>query len=99
MTDSFRERVLDATNHPPFVQPVEISYGSATLVAKFSPGERKEIVIGTDEKASQIVIRTRPYTPAPTISLKHKDPGPPGFLFMQSTIDNDGYFPPPPTLR
>ena len=73
MTDSFSELIIDATNHHPFVQPVEITYGSATLDTKFNPGERKEIVIGANKKASQIIIRTRVYSPASDYSPKAQD--------------------------
>ena len=62
--NTFSELILDATNHHPFVQPVEIIYGPATFVTKFNPGERKEIVIAAAEKASQLIMRTRAYTPA-----------------------------------
>ncbi|MGO9930689.1 MAG: class I SAM-dependent methyltransferase [Steroidobacteraceae bacterium] len=73
MTDTFSELVLDATNHHPWVQPVEVVYGSETLIAKFKPGERKQIVIGAHKKASQIIIRTRTYTPAADYSPKSLD--------------------------
>ena len=74
ITDSFSELVLDATNHHPFVQPVEITYGSATFATKFNPGERKQVVISADEKASQLIIRTRAYTPGTDYSSKANDP-------------------------
>jgi len=32
--NTFSELILDATNHHPFVQPVEIIYGPATFVTK-----------------------------------------------------------------
>jgi len=73
MTDSFGELVLDATNHHPFVQSVEIEYGSATLVTKFNPGERKEVSIAAAEKASKIIVRTRAHTPARDYSPKAQD--------------------------
>jgi SAM-dependent methyltransferase len=73
MTDSFSELIVDATNHHPFVQPVEITYGSAIFGTKFKPGERKKIVIGADKKASQIIMRTRAYTPASDYSPKAQD--------------------------
>jgi 2-polyprenyl-3-methyl-5-hydroxy-6-metoxy-1,4-benzoquinol methylase len=71
--DGFSELVLDATNHHPFTQPVEITYGSATVVTKFNPGERKQVVISANEKAPQIVIRTRAYIPAADPSRKASD--------------------------
>jgi hypothetical protein len=73
MTDSSSELAIDPTNHHPFMQPVEITYGSATLDTKFNPGERKKIVIGADKKASQIIIRTRVYCPASDYTPKAQD--------------------------
>jgi SAM-dependent methyltransferase len=73
MTDGFSEIVLDATNHHPLVQPVEITYGSVTLVTKFNPGERKQVVISASEKAPQIIMRTRAYIPAVDSSSKSND--------------------------
>ena len=73
MTDSFTKLVLEATNHHPFEQSVEISYGSTKLVAKFKPGERREVVIVTGVKASEIIIRTCAYTPATDYPAKATD--------------------------
>ena len=73
MTDTFSELVLEATNHHPFVQPVEVTYGSATFVTKFKPGERKEIVLAAREKAPQIIISTRAYSPAIDYSPRAHD--------------------------
>jgi hypothetical protein len=73
MTDSFSDLVLDATNHHPWTQSVEVTYGSATMVAKFKSGERKQIVVGAHEKAFQIIIRTRAYTPSIDYEPKAQD--------------------------
>jgi 2-polyprenyl-3-methyl-5-hydroxy-6-metoxy-1,4-benzoquinol methylase len=74
MTDGFSEIVLDATNHHPMAQPVEITYGSARFVTKFNPGERKQVVISANEKAPTIIIRTRAHIPAADSSAQANDP-------------------------
>jgi hypothetical protein len=85
MTDSFSNLVLDVTNHHPWTQSVEITYGSAAIVVKFNPGERKQIVIGAHEKASQITIRTRASL---TMCPRRTTQGRSGLLFTRSTIDS-----------
>jgi SAM-dependent methyltransferase len=72
-TDSFRELVVDATNHHPFAQSVEIAYGNATCVVRFKKGERKEIVINADTKTPQIVFRTPTHVPATGYKTKSED--------------------------
>jgi 2-polyprenyl-3-methyl-5-hydroxy-6-metoxy-1,4-benzoquinol methylase len=62
-TDSFRMLVVDVTNHHPFVQSVEVTYGTETYLTQFSPGERKEIAIKADRKAQQILFRARTHVP------------------------------------
>jgi SAM-dependent methyltransferase len=73
-TDSFRLLAIDATNHHPFTQLAEITYGSATCVVHFSPGEHKEIVVNANKKAPQIVIRTQAHVPASGDRPKSNDP-------------------------
>jgi 2-polyprenyl-3-methyl-5-hydroxy-6-metoxy-1,4-benzoquinol methylase len=63
-TASFNEFAIDATNHHPFGQSVEISYGAERCSVSFKAGERRETVIRTERKAREIVIRTRTYVPA-----------------------------------
>ena len=62
-TDSFHMLVADLTNHHPFVQSVEVTYGTETYLIQFSPGERKEIAIRADRKARQILFRAGAYVP------------------------------------
>jgi 2-polyprenyl-3-methyl-5-hydroxy-6-metoxy-1,4-benzoquinol methylase len=63
VTDSFHMLVADLTNHHPFVQSVEVTYGTETYLTQFSPGERKEIAIRAHRKARQILFRVRAYVP------------------------------------
>ncbi len=63
VTDSFHMLVADVTNHHPFVQSVEVTYGSDTYITEFCPGERKEIAVKADRKAPQILFRARTHVP------------------------------------
>jgi hypothetical protein len=71
--ESFTALVIDATNHHPVGQSIEITYGSQTLVVPFAPGERKEILVGAHRKAPEIVIRSPVYVPAKDHDPKSDD--------------------------
>jgi SAM-dependent methyltransferase len=73
-TDSFRLLAIDATNHHPFTQSVEITYGTTTYAAQFAAGEHKEIVISADKKAPQIIIRAQAHVPEACNGTKANDP-------------------------
>jgi SAM-dependent methyltransferase len=63
VTNSFHMLVVDVTNHHPFMQSVEVTYGTETYFTQFSPGERKEIEIKADRKAPQILFRACTHVP------------------------------------
>jgi 2-polyprenyl-3-methyl-5-hydroxy-6-metoxy-1,4-benzoquinol methylase len=73
-THSFDSLVVDATNHHPFAQSVELTYGTTKCLARFSPGERKEITIAADKKAPQILFRARAYVPMTEHGIESHDP-------------------------
>jgi SAM-dependent methyltransferase len=82
-TDSFQSLSVDATNHHPFVQSVELSYGTSKLSIQFAPGERKEITVAADEKALEIFFRARAYVPMTEHGTASLDPRPLG-IFVHS---------------
>jgi 2-polyprenyl-3-methyl-5-hydroxy-6-metoxy-1,4-benzoquinol methylase len=63
-TESFNHLVIEASNHHPLPQSVEILYGVSGHTVRFAPGERRTIGIGAVTKAARLSFRSRALVPA-----------------------------------
>ena len=55
---------IEASNHHPFGQTVEIRYGAVTQLVRFRRGEHKVIVLPADRRAGAIHFGTKTFVPA-----------------------------------
>jgi len=63
-TESFKELVIEASNHHTRPQLVEIVYGETKREIRFMQGERRQIVIDAVKKAPRLIFRSRTHVPA-----------------------------------
>jgi SAM-dependent methyltransferase len=64
MTDSFDEIQVDAVNHHPKPQVLDLHYGDVTVTRTFQPGQRLAIRIDASRKVPNLVLTSKTLTPA-----------------------------------
>ncbi len=69
-TESFKELLLEVTNHHSVPQTLELVYGEAVQVICFNPGERREVSIKAGNKARQLVLRTNTHVPVNSVDTR-----------------------------
>lgn len=62
-TESFSSLEIEATNHLPVVQPVEVVYGEYRTTERFQAGERRVIKIDARKKAAKLTLNSKTIVP------------------------------------
>lgn len=63
-TESFENIAIEASNHHPFAQIIEIAYGDSRHEVLFQRGERRRVMISAIKKAPRLDFRSRTFVPA-----------------------------------